>query len=173
MIHYIYALPLRQVCALMVIILFLWSFGQLRSGWELRAWQKTNAVLTALSLAAIVFSTVLHRTSIDRPIILIPFYSFVLARRQPEYYREMLMNVLLFLPRGLTLSAALPERMPIRRRIGLTVLVGLVMSLAVELTQLLFRLGTAEVDDLLTNTSGALLGALHLPLGRVLRRLKR
>lgn len=172
MIHYIYALPLRQVWALMIVILLLWSFGQLRTGRSLQIWRRSNVLMLAAALGLIIFTTILRRQAATGQVILIPFYSFVLARRQPEFYREMLMNVLLFFPLGLTLSTVLPEHLRPGRRWGLTVLAGLGMSLVVELIQLVFSLGTAEVDDLLTNVLGTALGATQLLLGQGLRRLK-
>ena len=38
------------------------------------------------------------------------FAALTAARVQPELYREMLMNVFLFFPLGLTLSNALPRK---------------------------------------------------------------
>ena len=171
--RYIYALPLRQIIALMLITVPMWSFGQLRRGWGLRSWRAVNGLLAALSVALILFMTLFHRSSEDSQVILTPFYSFVLAQRNPELYREMLMNVLLFFPLGLSLSSALPDRLSVGRRFACTVLAALLLSLTVELCQMIFSLGLSETDDLLTNTFGAALGASQLPLSRLLWKLKR
>ena len=173
MLRYIYALPLRQIIALMLITIPLWAFGQLRQGRSLRTWQIVNGCLFVLAVGFIVTTTVVRRTAGAGEINLVPFSSFVQARTKPELYREMLMNVLLFFPLGLSLSSALPQRMSIGRRIGLTLLAGLVLSLSVEVLQFVFQRGLAETDDLLTNTFGAALGSSQLLLSRVLRKLKR
>ena len=173
MYHYIYTLPLQQVWALMLVTMPLWAFGQLRQGRSLRIWRRIKWGVLLFSVALIFSFTLLHRTSSSGGINLKPFHSFTDAKKQPEYYRLMLMNILLFFPLGLSLSSLLPRRLPVGRRIGLTVLAGLLLSLSVELLQLMFRLGTAELDDLMTNTLGAFAGALQLPLSLCLQKLKR
>ena len=111
-----------------------------------------------------------------RVIYLIPFYSLYLARLQPEIYREMLMNVFMFLPVGLTLPYTvdvitdhfLQTRKPIRgfgfrnrlRLIGYSILLATAFSFCIEVFQALFALGTAEVDDVIMNTLGAVIGCL-------------
>jgi glycopeptide antibiotics resistance protein len=174
MFHTIYSLPLRQVVALMLITIPMWAFGQLREGRSLRAWRIGNWVLFAITLLVILSFTLFQRTSGAGQINLIPFSSFVRARtEQPELYREILMNVLLFFPLGLSLSSALPHKRSVGRRFCLTVLAGLCVSVAVEAIQFVFKLGMAEVDDLMTNSFGAALGASQLLLSRILWKLKR
>ena len=174
MFHTIYSLPLRQVVALMLITIPMWAFGQLREGRSLRVWRIGNGILFAITLLVILSFTLFQRTSGAGQINLIPFSSFVRAHtEQPELYREILMNVLLFFPLGLSLSSALPQRRSALRRFCLTVLAGLCVSAAVEVIQFVFKLGLAEVDDLMTNSFGAALGASQLLLSRVLWKLKR
>lgn len=173
MYHYIYTLPLQQVWALMLVTVPLWAFGQLRQERSLQVWKRINWILLLLSVVLIFSFTLLHRTSGSGGINLKPFHSFSDAKKQPEYYRLMLMNILLFFPLGLSLSSLLPRRLSVARRFGLTVLAGLLLSLSVELLQLLFRLGTAELDDLMTNTLGAFAGALQLPLSLCLEKWRR
>lgn len=173
MLKYIYALPLRQVAALMLVTIPMWAFAQLRQGRSLRTWQAVNWVLAGITVLVILTVTVLRRTSGGGQINLIPFSSFLLARKRVELYRELLMNVLLFFPLGLSLSSALPRRIPPVRRFVVTVLAGLALSLLVELLQFVFRLGLAEVDDLITNSFGTALGASQLLLSLILQKLKK
>ena len=173
MYHYIYSLPLQQVWALMVVTMPLWAFGQLRQGRSLRVWKRINCILLLCSVALIISFTILRREPGSVGVNLTPFHSIADAKTQPEFYRLILMNVLLFFPLGLSLSSLLPQRLSIGRRVGLTVLAGLLLSLSVELAQLVFRLGTAELDDLMTNTLGTFIGALQLPLSHCLNKLKR
>lgn len=70
-----------------------------------------------------------------------------------------IMNILLFIPLGILLYLQFRK---IRIRYGLIVstLIGAELSLIIECTQLLTGRGMFEVTDLLTNTSGAFIGAL-------------
>jgi len=69
-----------------------------------------------------------------------------------------LMNVLLFVPLGLTMPFALPERWPCRALIS--IVIATTLSIYVESAQFIFRLGRTEIDDVLMNTFGAVLGIL-------------
>lgn len=120
---------------------------------------------TALACAAafiILYTTILTRTAGVPAVILTPFASLTAARIQPEIYREMLMNVFLFFPLGLTLSNALPRKWHRWLRIILTTLVGCALSAGIEYAQYRYALGLAETDDVICNTMGAFLGAASL-----------
>ena len=97
-------------------------------------------------------------------VILIPFYSFVEAQKQPELYRSMLMNVFLFFPLGLTLPYALPEKW--NRKGLLTIFLALVFSIGIELAQYQFHLGRAETDDVICNTLGCVIGTLSYVISK-------
>ena len=127
--------------------------------------RKRNVVNAFLSFAAaiiILYATVLSRTPGRYDIILTPFAAFIAAHRQPELYREMLMNVFLFFPLGLTLSNSLPRKWHRWLRIILTTLVGCALSAGIEYAQYRYALGLAETDDVICNTLGAFLGAASL-----------
>ncbi|MCU1681735.1 MAG: VanZ family protein [Amycolatopsis sp.] len=74
-------------------------------------------------------------------------------------FQQVAMNVLLFVPLGLI------ARLLWKRGLIGTLLIGFTISLAIEITQLTANFGTApfayrifDVDDLMTNTTGAVLG---------------
>lgn len=120
---------------------------------------------TALACAAafiILYTTILTRTPGVSEAILTPFASLTAARIQPELYREMLMNVFLFFPLGLTLSNALPLKWHRWLRIILTTFVGCALSAGIEYAQYRYALGMAEVDDVICNTLGAFIGTTSL-----------
>lgn len=120
---------------------------------------------TALACAAafiILYATILTRTPEIPEVILTPLATFIAARQQPELYREMLMNVFLFFPLGLTLSNALPRKWHRWLRIILTTLIGCILSAGIEYAQYRCALGLAETDDVICNTLGAFLGAVSL-----------
>lgn len=121
-----------------------------------------NLVLSCVAVIIVLYATLLTRSAGVPEAILTPFAAFTAARVQPELYREMLMNVFLFFPLGLTLSNALPRRWNRWLRIGVTTLAGCLLSAGIEYAQYRFALGLAETDDVLCNTLGALLGAASL-----------
>lgn len=166
MYQWVYAQPLRRVCAEIVFGLLLWAVLSIILGKRKpKLWQIGNYILLAVSVFAVVFATLLHRTPGKHELILIPGYFLKEAQTQPEIYRALLMNVLLFTPFGLTLSAVLSKKRTPWKCVLLTVLIGIALSLSVETAQYLGGLGRAEVDDLLANTLGTFIGALHVPLG--------
>ena len=109
-----------------------------------------------------IYTTLLSRTPGDYDVVLRPFTALMEAKKQPELYREMLMNVFLFFPPGLALSNALPRKWHRWIRIILTTFVGCILSACIEYAQFRFALGTAEVDDVICNTLGAFVGAISL-----------
>ena len=86
--------------------------------------------------------------------------------------RSLLLNILLFTPLGAAAVYLLPERLSVFRRILLTALLGLALSICIEVLQYRLSLGNAEVDDVLCNTVGALTGSIALMLDRwILRKI--
>ena len=89
-----------------------------------------------------------------------------LATRDPEKLREFWMNILLFIPGGLTFTAMLKDSAPERpflsalSRSVLATFIAFVMSAAIERTQLSLQLGRYEADDIIGNTFGMFLGTL-------------
>ena len=160
MLHYIYSRSLIGVLVAMPLLLAVW--GALSAHVAARQWRPGNLALLLVSAAVILYATLFSRAEGSGGLILTPFAALAAARVQPELYREMLMNVFLFFPLGLTLSNALPRRWNYRRRIGVTVLAGCLLSAGIECAQYRFALGLAETDDVLCNTLGALLGAASL-----------
>jgi VanZ family protein len=74
---------------------------------------------------------------------------------------DLVANVLLFLPFGLAFAWG-----GTWRRVRSAVLAGLFLSLCVELTQVFTHNRIATATDIVTNTTGALLGALLAPKRR-------
>lgn len=159
MLHYIYSRSLIGVLVAMPLLLAIW--GALSARVAERQWRPGNLALLLMSAAVILYATLFSRAE-GGGLILTPFAALAAARVQPELYREMLMNVFLFFPLGLTLSNALPRRWNRWLRIGVTTLAGCLLSAGIEYAQYRFALGLAETDDVLCNTLGALLGAASL-----------
>ena len=160
MLHYIYIRSFIGIITFMALTLATW--GALPARVASRRWRRGNLILAALMTAAILYATLFSRAEGSTGLILTPFASLTAARIQPEIYREMLMNVFLFFPLGLTLSNALPRKWHRWIRIILTTLVGCALSAGIEYAQYRCTLGLAETDDVICNTLGAFLGAASL-----------
>ena len=160
MLHYLYTCSLPTAALILLCMAVLWLFFSVRT--KSYGWSIINFSLFLGSLTFILFATILTRTPGDYEVILTPFATFTAARQQPELYREMLMNVFLFFPLGLTLSNALPRKWHRWLRIILTTLIGCALSAGIEYAQYRYALGLAETDDVICNTMGAFLGAASL-----------
>ena len=145
---------------MLLSLLLLWPMRCQRVGERRRV--LFNTALACAAAFIILYATILTRSPGVSEAILTPFASLTAARVQPELYREMLMNVFLFFPLGLTLSNALPRKWHRWLRIILTTLVGCALSAGIEYAQYRYVLGMAEVDDVICNTLGAFLGAASL-----------
>lgn len=129
-----------------------------------------NFVLFCAAVIAILYATILTRTPGSYELILTPFATFTAALQQPELYREMLMNVFLFFPLGLTLSNALPRKWHRWGRIALTTLIGCILSAGIEYAQYRYALGMAEVDDVICNTLGVFIGSTSLLIAHAIEK---
>lgn len=170
MLHYIYTRSFISIITFMALALAAWGALPARVG--ARRWRWGNLVLVLLTTAAILYATLFSRSEGNTGLVLTPFAALAAARQQPELYREMLMNVFLFFPLGLTLSNALPRTWHRWLRIALTTLTGCVLSAGIEYAQYRFALGMAETDDVICNTLGAFVGASSLLLAHAMEKHK-
>ena len=167
MYNYLYSRPLWVIVVAMIgsILLWPWLGSIVRTHPKYRrAWKAINRILLLLVLCAILFVTLWRRSAGLQGMELRPFHSFFAARQQPEIYRAMLMNIFLFVPLGLSLSQLLPPKWSAMRRIFAVLLLGFALSVTIEWAQYRFSLGTAETDDVICNSLGALLGLLPILL---------
>lgn len=158
------------VCILLLSLLLLWPMLCQRVGKRRRV--LLNTALACAAAFIILYATILTRTPGVPAVILTPFASLTAARVQPELYREMLMNVFLLFPLGLTLSNALPRKWHRWGKIALTTLAGCILSAGIEYAQYRYALGMAEVDDVICNTLGAFLGSTSLLIAHAIEKHK-
>lgn len=85
-----------------------------------------------------------------------PFWSYVAIIRDNQRYliEENFQNIMAFLPMGVFLKDFLGERIRWYHALG----IGCIVSSAIEISQLVFRLGLFEFDDIIHNSLGALAG---------------
>ena len=107
-------------------------------------------------VAFILCMTVFFREGVEeRDFNLTPFWSYMAENTdlQHSLYIEALMNVLMFVPFGLLIGCAY-RSIGWKRMLAFTV--GL--SLSIEFLQFIFKRGFAELDDVMHNTLGAVIG---------------
>ena len=118
-----------------------------------------NAVLLSVSVAVIIYETIILREYSAYEPILIPFKTLIQAKAESEYYRTFFMNILLFVPIGVFMPYVL-SRTPKKRNIIITICSAFIFSITVEFLQYKFLLGLCETDDVIANTLGAAVGSL-------------
>lgn len=159
----IYAMPLEWLITLMLLAVIWWTFTPKMLSKKF-IWKSANLLFFLCMIFVIATVTLLSRSSKGVELILAPFHSFLEAKTQPESYRSMFMNVLLFFPLGLTLPFALPEKW--NRKALFTIIFAFVFSFTIEFLQFHYHLGRAETDDVICNTLGAAIGTLSYTLER-------
>ena len=164
--HRIYILDISTILITIPLLLLVWSVIGAAFYKYMRI---IGAVMAVIAISAILYITVFSRGESGAGADFIPFSSFERAKIQPEMYRSMLMNVFLFVPFGLALSFIFGGKTG--KRILLTILVGLLLSVTVEAIQYFAHLGMAEVDDLIYNTLGTAIGSCVYPLALLWRKL--
>ena len=92
---------------------------------------------------------------------LVPFWSY----SHPELRMEIILNYILFIPLGLLLYLCSGEKFGLR-----VVIAGILLSVSIEIVQLVFLIGLFEFDDMIGNTVGCLIGAV---IGKATRELKK
>ena len=90
---------------------------------------------------------------------LIPFHSYYLAAHGMKgMIRESMLNILFFYPLGFLFGSLNIEKINSKR--WLIIPIACALSFIIELLQYVFKLGYAEIDDVIHNTLGCALGLL-------------
>ena len=113
-----------------------------------------SATLLLIEYVFLIFcSTVIFRaTGATRQYDFHPFWSY----DRPELLVENFMNVIVFIPVGLLLGSWFM----VKGSWAIALLIGCSISLTIESLQFLFIKGFSEVDDVMHNTVGCLIGFL-------------
>ena len=83
-----------------------------------------------------------------------PFWSYA----RPELFVENIMNVMVFVPVGFLLGFRIQDSSFTIRKALLVALMGCGISVTIEALQFFFMRGFSEVDDVMHNTVGCLIG---------------
>ena len=142
---HVYVWNYPTVIGIMLIGLIIWHL--LSRYIPAKIWKLLNLAGTCIAVFIILKFTVWGR---------IPQLQHRFAFAAPvssEFYREMIMNVFLYFPLGLTLSALIGPW---------SVLMGFVLSLSIESWQYIAGTGLAQGTDVICNTLGVAVGMIHL-----------
>lgn len=142
--------------------------------------QKSHTLLLISTLLLILFFTFIVRETFEvrhvgsRGLMLIPFrelYSLFTAPNHSFYFWQIVLNIILFIPFGFMLSCYLYIYRRSQHLFLQILLSGLFVSISVELLQYLTSRGFTEIDDVINNTAGAIIG--WLAYDRMLKAVKR
>lgn len=123
------------------------------------AWRDIKRLLLVDYIILIYCTAVIFRNVKEvREYNYAPFWSY----DKPEFMTENIMNVLMFVPVGLLLGLTIKNM-----NWWKALLVGGGLSISIELLQLVFKRGFSEVDDLMHNTLGCMIGYRIYTLMRV------
>lgn len=118
-----------------------------------------------LYLLFVLFVTVIGRCPSDTYTVrTTPFaaYRDYLVTDNPDVLRDIVINLLLFVPFAFLCAKFIDciskDRDNTVRTIAITMACGVILTLTVELLQLTLSAGTFDVDDLIHNTIGTMLG---------------
>lgn len=161
-----YEIPIGWVFLAVMLVVSLWTVAA--KFFESRKWFGVINIVTLITMSIAVFLiTLVLRTHGASGVSLVPFYVFALAREYPDVYNQMVLNIVLFVPLGLSFPYILRKRA--KHPVVITLIFALVVSLIIEILQYIFACGYSEVDDLIFNVSGALIGAISYMVFRGLK----
>ena len=161
----LHEIPIFVYIIIIIVLLVLWTV----LAYLLRNrsfWKDMNTVLLIITVISVIVITLAFRQYSERMYSLIPFSSFEAAKTYPDVYQQMMLNVVLFLPLGMTLPFALNAR--VKRPIIVTVVFAVLFSAVIESMQFVLMRGYAEIDDVIFNTLGAVLGVIPYMISNLL-----
>lgn len=161
---------MREI-VLFLVILAVCSFFSIRAAHrhQIKICQALAILALLIYLGVVFASTVFTRMPTVRQYELIPFWSWyeVFIKHSRSLLVENLLNILLLLPAGVLLPIIFARRL----RPSEAFMIGALISAAIEVSQLIFRRGLFEWDDMFHNSFGCLFGCLIA--NAVMERVKR
>lgn len=163
--------PLGWLIFESAVMFVIWSAAMILLRGKLK---RAAAIAGAVISVLLIVLNTLVRHSLDDGIAvhLIPFSSFSMVAEIPGIYRSMQLNIILFMPFGMSLPFILPEKLRLKPLI--TVCIALMISVTIEVCQYIFNIGMSEVDDVIMNTLGAAIGTLsYLLVSLILKKINK
>ena len=165
-VHYGWACVIAFLCFALYVFTAKWTQKKKEKPLPIRTY--AEGLVFAIYIALILGGTLLNRTAgTQYETEWIPFWSYwdTFVKGDPYLLRQMVYNVLVFVPWGILCSMMLKKEKCAKVVIGS----GAMFSLGIELCQLLFRCGLFEFDDIFHNTLGAAIGLGLWKLGSKIR----
>ena len=159
----------ESFCFIVVLLIAAFIVGYLHHRKHIVCSQVVAVLLTVAFLAVVFESTVFARKPLpERQYELQLFWSWnkIFFEGNSELLEENLLNCLLLVPFGVLLPAIFHKRIGWKR----SFLYGFLISLTIELCQLVFRRGLFEWDDMIHNAFGCMLGCKTMEF--IYRKLK-
>lgn len=127
-----------------------------RKGWKEGLRGSTLILLAEWVFLVIGTSVIFRESGDDYRIRLLPLISYF-EQGENSYFIEAaalnILNIVLFFPVGLLLGCGY-KNMSWRRAMG----IGVLLSVSIEILQLIFKRGLCEVDDVIHNVLGCMVG---------------
>ena len=134
----IYRTPLWIIfSAIFALLVFIgWINEQLNNLHCASKWRQLCFFFATISTYSVIHTTILTRTSApERTIQLIPFRLVLMVSEQPEVFRSIVMNVLLFVPFGIFVACVFSKKTFKTKILVRTTLIGCFLSGIVECLQ--------------------------------------
>ena len=129
-------------------------------------------VMFSLACSFIFVMTLFSRRVAEYEISLIPFLSYYKAYKANniELWLQIIMNIAMYIPIGF----ALPGCFRTIDRLWKVLALVLICSVGIEAIQYIFSIGYSEVDDVMNNLFGTLVGyALYMGFEKCCKKLKK
>ena len=138
-----------MLSAMCIGIVLLWAWKGRRAG-NYIVWLLLVEYSFLLYCSTVIYRDVLREREGD----LMPFWSYrAIMDGQEQYLSENIMNVVVFVPVGVLFGIAIRGR-----NVWVALMVGVGLSIGIEMFQFVFKKGFTEVDDIIHNTLGCLIG---------------
>ena len=143
-------------------VLFAALYGMIRNFQDLN---KKMLVFFALYMLLLSYVTLFSRSENHSRAILLRIDSLreALSTHSLEPLRHVFLNAIMFIPIGILIPMIYPEEMD---RFLYIAPLGMMISVLIEATQMLLRIGQCDVEDIIANTAGAVLGLILFKIFR-------
>ncbi len=163
----LYSVPAYIYAVLIAAVVIAW--GVLVYAFrERRAFRAVNGAVALITVAGILCITVLFRSAQESGLVFQPFAVFAHAAQYSDVYNQMVLNIVLFVPLGLSLPTVFPKTA--KHPLVGALLCGVGLSVLVEALQWALSRGTTEVDDVMLNGLGTACGLLCYAVAAALKR---
>ena len=109
-----------------------------------------NIGLLVIYIGCILYMTTTHRNDVRTGVIIEPLWSYRHFFTDAELRWEIVNNILLFIPLGFILYRISPTKK--------VLLIPIALSILIEVSQLFFKVGLCETDDVISNGTGSIIG---------------